>query len=408
MKDSTKYRRLNLFVSEKAVFAVLLFLVFSFFFFRAGMTLSIVALAVLAIVRVITSDNKCQAKSFFRHPIYFPLMLLFAVPVITGFWSDDGDYMQDILRIRLPFLILPPVFYVIPSLKKKRIRDLLLVGSILGILSVIPILIEFFRDRAAILEGLSQGVPMKVPMHHVHYSSALAFFAVMNGYEAWNSHHNRQKIHLSIGLILGALVLFLAVRTGIALMLVGVLLLTLYKWRENSINRKTLWGIVGLAMVLIVGSIFLFPSLKNRLTYTLEDISSLDETNNLGYSDGLRWASNQIANDIYKDYPYFGIGHGDMAYEMELGFFEKYAQYPGVFPHNQYLYEAVCSGLLGLLIFMGIFFRGFAWDWRLRSFGHLLCWLFIFLAMMTDLPLNQQHSLMIFLIPILLGRPSNS
>src|SRR6185295_16759040 len=51
-----------------------------------------------------------QLKTFFTSPFLWSMSLLFFLPAISGLWSEDLSQWSQILRIKLPLLLLPVCF----------------------------------------------------------------------------------------------------------------------------------------------------------------------------------------------------------------------------------------------------------------------------------------------------------
>ena len=51
-----------------------------------------------------------QLKDFVKSPVLWSMSLLFVLPAISGFWSEDISQWAQILRIKLPLLLLPVCF----------------------------------------------------------------------------------------------------------------------------------------------------------------------------------------------------------------------------------------------------------------------------------------------------------
>ena len=51
-----------------------------------------------------------QLKTFLNSPLLWSMSLLFVLPAISGFWSEDIAQWSKILRIKLPLLLLPVCF----------------------------------------------------------------------------------------------------------------------------------------------------------------------------------------------------------------------------------------------------------------------------------------------------------
>src|SRR5260221_11622631 len=49
-------------------------------------------------------------RNFFSSPLLWGMSLLFFIPLVSGWWSDDKHQWVNILRIKLPLLVMPLAF----------------------------------------------------------------------------------------------------------------------------------------------------------------------------------------------------------------------------------------------------------------------------------------------------------
>src|SRR5215471_14415155 len=68
------------------------------------------ALILFVLVSLFHRDFFSQLKEFFSSPVLWSMSLLFFIPVLSGLWSDDLHKWSDIMRIKLPLLLLPICF----------------------------------------------------------------------------------------------------------------------------------------------------------------------------------------------------------------------------------------------------------------------------------------------------------
>ena len=63
----------------------------------------------------IRKDLGQQWQSFWKHPHFWVLTLFFILPLLGGLYSEDWVYSTRKLRLKLPFLLLPFVFFLLPK-----------------------------------------------------------------------------------------------------------------------------------------------------------------------------------------------------------------------------------------------------------------------------------------------------
>ena len=98
-----------------------------------------------------------------------------------------------------------------------------------------------------------------------------------------------------------------------------------------------------------------FPTLKNKIGYTMYDLDRLKNKEIGQYSDSKRLLSIIVGWELFKENPIFGVGAGDIVPSVQDMYQKKY---PAVdiksrlLPHNQYLRVVNSVGVIGLIVFL--------------------------------------------------------
>lgn len=109
---------------------------------------------------------------------------------------------------------------------------------------------------------------------------------------------------------------------------------------------------VAVVAVLIIGALFLSPTVLDRIILVVNDIKAFQESNPYT-SVGMRLRMWQGAVEIFLENPILGVGTGgwyQLAMEELSPRFHKFNQ-----PHNSYLFIAANFGIIGLIILFWIF-----------------------------------------------------
>lgn len=164
------------------------------------------------------------------------------------------------------------------------------------------------------------------------------------------------KIFVSIiGILLLSWLAYVSVRAPVLALLVGCFFVLVFKIR----NLKH----IGIGLVVAIGVSVLFyttvPFLKLRVDEVIENKLSLPESGKdplLFNSTNVRLGSLYCSMEIFKSNPWQGIGIGDVqdalddCYENKIGaIIYTWDTYNN---HNQYLFFADASGILGLISFL--------------------------------------------------------
>jgi len=103
----------------------------------------------------------------------------------------------------------------------------------------------------------------------------------------------------------------------------------------------------------------LSDTFQNRIQALFTDVQ-LQTQNDYNSSTGMRLGTWEVALDILKENPILGVGNQDNITELQIITNEKYYLKPlNWFPHfhNQYLDIISALGLLGLFIFLSLFWN---------------------------------------------------
>ncbi len=298
---------------------------------------------------------KISFVRFYRRREWVVLTLLFLVPVLSYFWSDDKAYWLRLVQTRLPFLVLPWAFANLPTLSERKTKSVLYLffWFIVGVCTLVGI--NFFWHYDAIIEGLGRGNPIPVPRSHVRFSLILAT-SILVGAWLWYKSFYLWRAWEKKALAAGVLFLFvflhvLSVRGGMFSLYAALLFgLLRYVW----VSKRWLAGLatLGVMVAALWFAAETVPSLKMRIAYMKYDwerFSTQDEGHL--YSDAARWISLKSGWSLWQQYPMLGTGAGDLWSETKrntAALFPTYAQEPRL-PHNQFIFILASTGLLGLI-----------------------------------------------------------
>lgn len=279
----------------------------------------------------------------------WPYFLIYAILVVTGFWSGDTERWLNLLRINLPYIVLPLAFFLWPgfliSYRRSFQQQFVWAGAVLSLYLIIYVM----WDMNEILQMIREGGSFPLPVHHVRTSLFLAIACLFT----WDELARR--LWLSKGYLLygGLLVLLvfgihlLAVRTGLLLFYGGTLLIFLFNRNFHGQKGISSGVVLGILIVLIF---FLAPTIHEKWIYFLEDIRNYDSHSWWFYSDAVRWKSNVLGWEITRGAPWWGVGMGDVFQHMHMQFYEKNNIRIWEYPHNLWITFLAGSGLVGFML----------------------------------------------------------
>lgn len=330
-------------------------------------------------------------------------MLLWLLPVLSGCWSTDLRAWSDVIRIKLPLLLLP-LGWVGWEWKGKRYErfgwTLVALVYIGTVYSMLPWIQDGFSVRSDYLRGGS--LPTLLDNDRVRFSwLVVAMCWWLQG--QWNTGSNRQR-RLIILLILffGFYLHVLAVRIGLICfyLLAGFICV-----RQLSHPLYRRWSVATLFLLMSLPFILYYSlsTFRARIDYIRYDWSYTFQGTYLpGGNDAIRVQSFQVAGELIRNNPVYGVGFGDIRTAMDSVYHRidpKLSESERIYPANEWAVYGVGMGWIGFIAFsllmIALFFIRTDDPFRWRSWV-----LATILPLVTDIGLEVQVG--VFLIPFLL------
>lgn len=330
-------------------------------FSKYGTSMSIIGFGVLGLYSIIT-HYEVPARKYFEHWLkvdkysvgFFALTLIFWITVFGFFNSDNTQYWLSRVRIRLPFLALPLVFYWIPwSSKSKQI--IVLTAIFLMFCSSSFVALRYLMNFDEFNKLLERGKAIPVPMKdHVRYAQLQAYIVLSGIYWLLKDASLKKSVRNAAWICVAMLFLYihlLAVRSGILILYAGLMVFLVLNIRKIKVS--TLLLILASLAATAFFSVKYVPSVKQKIGYMLWEYEQYRQGERLKSSDSGRWLSYEAGIRLAAANPVFGIGPGDMENEVKA---YHALHNPGseqaLQPHNQFLHTLTGSGIVGLAIFL--------------------------------------------------------
>lgn len=336
---------------SKAIFVSIEIMLAGLLFSRLILTLSI---GLFLLFTLFHKDIIRQCRSFLQTPLLIFISLLFLIPLLSGFWSSDKIEFAKVMRVKIPFLLLPLAFAGKWNLGEKNWLRLAYFFILLVAVACCVSLLGYALDMDSINESYLRAKTIPTPLNddHVRFSW-LVCTAVLLAFLLITIEINER-----LRWILGAMIILfvfylhiLSARTG--LVLVYCILLSFIFFRISQ-NRKQTIKIAFLLGVLIIGSWFLLPTLKNRIRYNRYDLMQIRQNSYLsGTSDGNRLMSLKAGWDILKNNPW-GIGAGDIRKETNQWYdvhVKEMKETDKIYPSSEWMVYGNMAGWAGILLF---------------------------------------------------------
>ena len=344
-------------MKNKYFLSIAFVFVISLFYSRFMVSVSMIALTVLAITEA-QKSIRFSFRSFFNDKSFSGLLLVFIAVMLSGINSADQQEWLHQIKLKLPFVFLPFVFYVFKPIIDRRFHKWVHFAFIaVAFLSTFHVISCFFLDKASIIDGLGKGKSIPTPLDHIHYSIMVAYALVSATVLAMLETDKKRKWALFlVSAYLFTFMHFLSVRTGLVLSYAGIMLILVW---YGITHKKYLLGL-GIAAILVAIPFIAYKTVapfKKKINYMFWDLAQYKKGKGNSYSDSERLMSYAISIDLIKESPIVGHGIGDLMPIMTEKHKEKYGQKDKyIYPHNQYLYILTCLGILGaLMFFYGLF-----------------------------------------------------
>jgi O-antigen ligase len=308
-------------------------------------------------------------SNFWKNKPLVALTIPFLLVLVSGLWSENGDYWLDRIRIKLPFFVLPLAFANLPPLSKKQFLTVFYVFLIAFSIFCGRHLFFYYEHFEEINHGLSQGIPIPTNWNHISFTT-MAVFAFLCGLELWKEkfylrNPNERFLILGLTVFLSIAIHILSVRTAI----LTLYLCLFFKFLELIFNQKR-WK-VGLLSLLILTTIPYFayetiPSLRHRIEYAIWDFGQYEQGNLTQKSDSERITSLKMGIAAFRQSPIFGVGYGDIMDEVGQQYKTYFPKLDVREPHSFWLFLLAGTGIVGTLIFVIAFATHWFYEKRYR------------------------------------------
>jgi O-antigen ligase len=320
--------------------------------------MSSMGMIILAIYAVFFSDFKKNFSVFINDRVLIFLTLIFFIYLLSAINStEDRAFLEERIRMKLPFLFLPFAFSVFRDhINLRQFQLLIFLFMLLAVATSATVTYDFFKQYQQVVNSYDHGATVETPFSHVRYSLMIAFGVICSVYLFLKKFH--LKYPWERWLILAATVYLisfqhlLAVRSGIlALYLCTVWFLFYQIFKKKNLKLGFIFAVA--ILLAPFAAYLIFPSIQMKVSYMQTDLNELFVKGNASYSDGGRILSIEKGLELFSEHPLTGVGIGDLRVEMK----NKLSNLPEnpndvLLPHNQFVYVAAGTGIFGILVFI--------------------------------------------------------
>jgi len=359
---------------------------------RAGVVL---LSGVLVIVWLIEGKFQEKYQLLKQSHIIFALFVFIIFNVVSFIWSDNIPNAFEYVKKYWYFL---PMLVIFTSIQKEYIAKTLsafILGMFISEIIAYGVFFELWHFKHATPQNPT---PF---MHHIEYSIFLAFTALVLLGRIFREKDIRYKILYSIFFTTISGNLFLtAGRTGQIGFILGLFVLAMISFK----NKFKAFMISMLLGAFILGVAFTLSStFHNRMMMAQNSLLNSIEAKKYCTSWGSRVGAWVVSKDIIKSHPIVGIGIDDNMQEFYKLIEAKYPEMicnekPLVHMHNQYLQILTQIGVIGLILFLLIFYMIAkleikSYEFRQIKYIYLTVVLFAFVS---EVLLHRQFGMALF------------
>lgn len=340
--------------------------------------------------------HKIEFKKEYLIPFSFYLLI-----VISLFWTIDFSKSLRGLERELSFLLVPIIFILMPSISRK-----VLLQSLYAFAVSMAILAIFFIVNAVFLftvEGTIEVffyhnlvAPMGLNAIYISTMTSLSLLYMI--------FYSKRK--LFNGLIILTLSAFLILLSSKNLIFITIISIIIGLLVSKKINLKRLAFII--ILILGIFTILFYSPLKKRMdkefTSNVKEVITSEKFNRVYPWTGstIRLFQARIFYELFKENDIFFTGFGINASQEKIiqkqNQYNLYWGYNNYNFHNQYIQAFAELGFFGLiliLLFLSVIFKGYLSSRELMSLFFFLVMMSVF---MTESYLWRQRGLLHFLI----------
>ncbi|MEA3330219.1 MAG: O-antigen ligase family protein [Campylobacterota bacterium] len=350
----------------------------------------------IVLLFIIRGDVINNIKQSLQNPVVRSFLYLFLIYAVGLLWADDASSAMGALK-SVKYGLYLIVFY---SIVDGRYIDKVIGAFILGMLiseltsyGMIFGVMPWRLEIGDILFYSTQSVGDPSPfLNHIHYGVALAFVVVLLAQKIFYSSSTMiVKVLMSIFVVTATVNIFITGgRTGYISFILLILVLSIFYLRK--------WAIAALlfASVVLVSAYNMSPIFHAKVAQTQDSIYQLFEKDpNFNTSIGVRVGMFYYAADSIKEHPLLGVGTGSAMIEILKNTPQKWTGiHDQPHAHNQFLSILVSLGVVGLLVFLNIYYQIFRYKQDIKDLRFIM--IFSTLAIAFGI-LTTQFNLRFFL-----------
>jgi O-antigen ligase len=378
---------------------------------KAPAMLSICSIGQVLSIIILTHPKKLWANFISdKGMLIFSLSFLFLL--LSFFYSDNLKYLSERLQIKVPILLYALIWPSIGVLSQKQIKVIFYSLIIICVISASGILTNYALNYDEINELYLQSKIMPGPINHIRYSLLIVFVICVIYYfikQQLIESKIEKKLMMATAIFLILFLHIYSVRSGL-LTLYAVIAIGVINQVIATKNYKQIGIAVGALVGIVMISLAISPTLRNKLINTKQDVNVYANQEDPNFNSlATRMVSYKTALEIAKENIWIGCGQGDLRDKNDALFRRDYPSIiTPIIPHNQFIYYLAATGLIGLIIF-SLTFTSPIWvnhfyKYELMQFAYAILLIAFQFEAMIETQIGVACTLLIVLFPYYLSQ----
>lgn len=344
------------------------------FLLPISQTIKATVFTYIVILFIIRGNVLEHVKKSLENKVVRSFLYLFIIYAIGLLWTDElSTGLGALQSVKYGLYLI--IFY---SILDGRYIDKVVGAFILGMLvseltsyGMILGIMPWRLEIGGIIFYAAQYVGNPSPfLNHIHYGVALAFVVMLLGQKLFYSKNNiLMKVLMSLFVLTAIANIFMTGgRTGYVTFTLLVIVLSIFYLRK--------WAVIALLFVSVTLIIAynISPIFQKKVSQTKNSINKLFHENpNFNTSIGVRAGMYYYAVDSIIREPILGSGTGSAMKEIRKNTPKKWTNiHKQPHAHNQFLSILVSLGVIGLLIFLNIYYQIFKYNQEIKDLRYIM------------------------------------
>lgn len=334
------------------------------FMLPISQTIKATVFTFIVLLFIVRGDLVKHIKKSLENKVVRAFLYLFAAYAIGLLWTENMSSGISALKSVKYGLYLIVFYAIVDGRYIKKVVGAFILGMLISELTSYGIILNIMPWKLEIGKIIFYSAPSLYDpspfLNHIHYGVALSFVVILIGEKIFSSESTiLVKILISAFILTATANIFITGgRTGYITYILLMLVLSIFYLKK--------WAIPALlSMLLVLGIAYnTSPIFKQKVHQTQNAIGHIfSENPNFSSSLGQRAGIYFYSLEVLQENPLIGVGTGDSMGEILQVTPTKWTAIHSLsHEHNQYLSILLKLGILGLLVFLNIFYQIFRYE----------------------------------------------